>query len=91
MVSPSPGYSSIASHLVCTSDTTTKIDDHNNRRHAPISIDRTWATKFWPDRNFAWYLAVTEVNTALVDGHFFKGGKLIPTLQFRRKLAHEIM
>ena len=31
------------------------------------------------------------MNTALVDGHFRKGGKLIPTLQFRRKLAHEIM
>ena len=43
------------------------------------------------DRNFAWYSAVTEVNTALADGHFHKGGKLIPTLQFRRKLAHEMM
>ena len=28
---------------------------------------------------------------ALADGHFRKGGKFIPTLQFRRKLAHEIM
>ena len=34
---------------------------------------------------------MTEVNTALVDEHFRKGGKFIPTLQFRRKLAHEIM
>ena len=31
---------------------------------------------------------MTEVNTALTDGHFCKGRKLIPTLQFRRKLAH---
>ena len=68
-----------------------QVDNHNNRRHAPISIERTWATTFWPDRNFAWYLAVTEVNTALADGHFRKGGKLIPTLQFRRKLTHEMM
>ena len=30
-----------------------QVDDHNNRRHAPISIERTWATKFCPDRNFA--------------------------------------
>ena len=51
-----------------------QLDDHNNIRHAPISIERTWATKFWPNRNFAWYLAVTEVNTALADGHFRKGG-----------------
>ena len=67
------------------------LDYHNNIIHAPISIERIWATKFWSDRNFAWYLAVTEVNTALADGHFRKGGKLIPTLQFRRKLAHEMM
>ena len=50
-----------------------QVDDQNNRRHAHISIERTWATKFWPDRNFAWYLAVTEVNTALADGNFRKG------------------
>ena len=67
------------------------VDDHNNRRHAPISIERTWATKFCTDRNFAWYLAVTEVNRALADGHFRKGRKLIPTLQLRRKLSHEMM
>ena len=31
------------------------------------------------------------MKTTLADGHFRKGGKLIPTLQFRRKLAHEMM
>ena len=67
-----------------------QVDDHNNRIHAPISLKRTWSTKFWPDRNFAWYLAVTEVNTALADGHFHKGGQLIPNLQFHRKLAHDM-
>ena len=36
-------------------------------------------------------MVVTEVNTTLVDGHFRKGGIWIPTLQFRRKLAHEMM
>ena len=39
-----------------------QVDDNNNRRHAPTSIERTWATKYWPDRCFAWYLAVSEVN-----------------------------
>ena len=34
---------------------------------------------------------MTEVNTALAYGHFCKGGKLITTLQFHRKLAHEMM
>ena len=68
-----------------------QVDDHNNRIHATISIEMTWATKLWTDRNFAWYLDVTEMNTALADGYFRKGGKLIATLQFRRKLAHEMM
>ena len=31
------------------------------------------------------------MNTALADRHFRKGEKLIPTLQFRRKIAHEMM
>ena len=65
-----------------------QVDYHNNRKNYPISIESTWATKFWPNRNFAWYLAVTEVNMALADGHFRKGRKMIPTLQFRRKIAH---
>ena len=68
-----------------------QLYDHKNRRYAPISIETTWVTKFWPDRNFSRYLAVTEVNTALADGNFRTGGQLIPILQFRRKLVHEIM
>ena len=68
-----------------------QVDDHNNRIHSPISIERTWAAKFCSDRKSAWYLAVTGVNTALADGHFHKGRKLIQTLKFRRKFAHEIM
>ena len=36
-------------------------------------------------------MAVTEVNTELADGHFRKGRRLIPTLQFQKKLAHEMM
>ena len=68
-----------------------QVYEHNNRRHSHISLKRTWSTKFWPDRNFKWYLAVTEVNMALVDGHFCKGGKLTPTLKFHRKLTHYMM
>jgi hypothetical protein len=66
-----------------------QIDDHNNRRHSPISIEKTWATKFWPDRNFAWFLAVTEVNTNLARGYF--GGQTLPQLVFRKKLAWEMI
>ena len=35
-----------------------QVDDHNNRMHVPIPLERTWAIKFWPDHNFAWYLDV---------------------------------
>ena len=47
-----------------------QVDDHSNRRHSPILLERTWETKFWPDRNFTWYLVVTEMNTTLADGYF---------------------
>ena len=60
-----------------------QVDDHNNMRHAPISLETTWATKFWPDCNFAWYLAASEVNAALAMGHFQNGGVLQPSLDFR--------
>ena len=39
-----------------------QVDDNNNRRHSPIYIEKNWATKYWPDSCFAWYLAVSEVN-----------------------------
>ena len=66
-----------------------QVDGQNNRRHSPISLDRTWANKFYPDKNFAWYLAVLEVNTALASGHFQKYGIMQPSLNFWRALAIE--
>ena len=36
-------------------------------------------------------MAVTEANIALLDGNLRKGRQMIPTLQFCRKLAHEMM
>ena len=30
-----------------------QVYDNNNGRHAPIYLERTWATKFCPGRNFA--------------------------------------
>ena len=45
-----------------------KFDNHNNWIHTQIYLEMIWTTKFWSDRNFAWYLVVLEVNTALVSG-----------------------
>jgi hypothetical protein len=41
------------------------VDDHNNRRHSPISFETNWATKRWENRVFAFILSITEVNVML--------------------------
>ena len=59
-----------------------QVDNHNNWRHALISLKKTWETKFWPDRNFAWYIVVSEVNTVLASGHFQNDGVVQPSMIF---------
>ena len=68
-----------------------QVDDNNNRRHSPISVERTWATKFCEYRNCSWYLATSEVNTNLAWGYFRREGKVDATLDFWRKLADECL
>ena len=41
------------------------VDDHNNKRHSPISLEVVRGTKYWPNHVFAFLLAVTEVNVNL--------------------------
>ena len=68
------------------------IDDHNNRRHGSgLSIERTWGTKYWPDRCFAWFLAVSEVNANLGRSFFLQGSQVLPQVNFRKKLAFELL
>ena len=57
----------------------------------PNFLERTWATKFWPDHNFAWYLSMTEVNTDLAPGHFKNDGVVQPSLDFWRSLSIECL
>ena len=45
------------------------VDDNNNRRQSPISIEQMWGTKWWPNCTFAFLLGVTEVNILLVFHH----------------------
>ena len=68
-----------------------QVDDHNNWRHAPISLEMIWATKFWIYHNFSWYIAVSEVNTALESGHFQNDEVVKPSLDFRRDLEIEFL
>ena len=46
------------------------INDHNSKRHQPISLEVVWATQEWGCRPFEFLLAVTEVNVKLVSEHF---------------------
>ena len=50
------------------------VDDHNAKRHSPISLEVFWGTKRWPNRVFACLLEITEVNTNL-EYHKFSGNK----------------
>ena len=68
-----------------------QVDDQNNRRHAQISLERKWATKFWPDHNFSWYLAVSKINTDLATGHLQNDGLVQPSLNFWRALVIEFL
>ena len=66
------------------------VDDHNSRRQSPISIERTWETRYWPNRVFAFLLAVTEVNVYLAMTNIY-GAPAMKQIQFRQKLARELM
>jgi Transposase IS4 len=66
------------------------VDDHNARRHAPISFERRWGTKSWASRVFSFLLAVTEVNVMLADA-YFKSKKTEVTLEFRKKFAEALI
>ncbi|KAL7571289.1 hypothetical protein ACA910_008942 [Epithemia clementina (nom. ined.)] len=66
------------------------VDDHNNKRHSPISIEETWGTKWWPNRVFAFLLAVTEINVSLAATFFF-GQLQLGQIAFRKKLARALI
>jgi hypothetical protein len=66
------------------------VDDHNNKRHQPISIEEIWATKWWPNRCFAFFFAVAEVNCKLFYEFFCKQ----PTssmINFRKMMAQALL
>ena len=68
-----------------------KVYGHNNRCQSPTFLDIIWNTKYWPDCNFAWYLAVTEVKIERASGHFQNGGDIMPTLAVWKQLAMQGM
>jgi hypothetical protein len=67
-----------------------QVDDHNNARHAPISLEESISTKDWKIRVFMFVLAVVEVNARLAHS-FFTQSDTLSQLEFRRLLAKELM
>ena len=66
------------------------VDDHNTKRHSPISLEVVWATKRWPNRVFAFLLGITEVNCFLAEKQF-TSRKSESMMDFRKLLAYELI
>jgi hypothetical protein len=66
------------------------VDYHNTKRHSPISLEVVWATKWWPNRVFAFILSVTEVNAMLAYKQFCKE-EVDGMLGFRKLLAEALV
>ena len=66
------------------------VDDHNAKRHAPISLEAVIGARKWEIRQFFFLLAVTEVNVKLgllqTDENDEAG-----MLRFRRRLAKALI
>jgi hypothetical protein len=67
-----------------------QVDDHNNLRHSPISLEESISTKDWRIRVFSFVLALVEVNARLAHA-FFSRIVTMSQLEFRRKLAKELL
>jgi hypothetical protein len=70
-----------------------QVDDHNAKRHKPISLEETWSTKWYAHRVFAFLLAVTEVNVKLMMDYLQDKKDENPTamIDFRKKLVKELI
>ncbi|KAL9187551.1 hypothetical protein ACHAXT_001654 [Thalassiosira profunda] len=66
------------------------VDDHNQRRHHPIDLAAIWKTQWWPHRQFAFFLAITEVNAMNTRGRA-TGEQSDSVLLFRKKMAMRML
>ena len=51
----------------------------------------TWATKYWPDRCHAYFLALSEVNASYLRGYLVDGVDVEIQLDFWRQLGWEMV
>ena len=50
-------------------------------------VERNWATKYWPDRFHAYFLALSEINTNYLQGYLVDGVDTEPRLDFWHQLG----
>ena len=62
------------------------VDDHNQRRQAPIDIADIWKTQWWPHRQFSFFISISETNAANSRARG-RGEQAEPQLTFRKSLA----
>jgi hypothetical protein len=72
------------------------VNNHNSNRHQPISLEETWATHWWPDRAFAFLLAVTKVSAKMANENLLAsenplGCTKMGMVEFRKQVAHELI
>ena len=66
------------------------VDDHNGKRHSPISMEVVLATKCWPNRVFAFLLSISEVNCWFAETQF-TSWHTDSMLSYRKKLTYELI
>ena len=64
-----------------------QVENNINCCHYPISVERTWATNYWPGRCHAYFLALSEVNTNYLRGYLVDGVYVYPQVDFRHQLG----
>ena len=70
------------------------VDSHNAKRHSPMSLESTWASKRWPVQVFGFISALTEVNVYLAwryNNRRNDDKKNISVLEFWRKFARALV
>ncbi len=68
-----------------------QVDDHNAKRHAPISVEDCLGARRWDVRQFSFLLALTEVNVKLGIEYGMSDDKITPMLAFRKRLAKSLI
>ena len=64
-----------------------QVYDNNNRHHSPIPVEINWATRYWPDRFHAYFLALVEVNANYLRGYLVDVVDVEPQLDFQCQLG----